>query len=272
MDFATNPVDGTRIAYTTTGDPSGPPVVLVHGSLLSHQIWRTFGYVRALKDRYRLILVDQRGHGRSDAPHGIDAYSMDRISEDLVTVLDALGIPAAHYVGYSFGGRTGLNVAVRTPERLASLAVGGAGSGEQRGALDSLFFDGTADVLETSGMQGFVDTWAERRGFPVDSGTRAAFLRNDSEALASYFRASDADTGIADEAVRGIDVPTLFFVGSRDTQRIDDTRRTAGMVPGAELVELRPWDHATTVAAPDAVELIGQWLDRRTGQHSRASR
>ncbi|MGB7363551.1 MAG: alpha/beta fold hydrolase [Rhodococcus sp. (in: high G+C Gram-positive bacteria)] len=262
MDFATNPVDGTRIAYLETGNPAGPPVMLVHGSLLSHQIWRTFGYVRALREQFRLILVDQRGHGRSDAPHSIDAYSMDRVSEDLVAVLDAADVPSVHYVGYSLGGRSGLNLVTRSPERVASLVVGGAGSGPQRGALDSLFFDGSADVLEQRGMDGFVDEWALRRGFPVDSGTRAAFLRNDSAALASYFRASDDDPGISDDAIHAIDTPTLFYVGSRDVQRIDDTRRTAALVPGAEIVELRGWDHGTTVAAPEAVELVSAWLAR----------
>ncbi|MDQ1182777.1 alpha/beta fold hydrolase [Rhodococcus sp. SORGH_AS_0301] len=264
MDFATNPVDGTRIAWSVTGDPTGPPVMLVHGSLLSHQIWRTFGYVRALRDRYRLILVDQRGHGRSEAPRDVEAYSMDRVSEDLVAVLDAADVSAAHYVGYSFGGRSGLNLVTRIPQRVASLVVGGAGSGPQKGALDSLFFDGSADVLAERGMDGFVDEWANRRGFPVDSGTRAAFLRNDSEALAAYFRASDDDPGIADDAVRAITAPTLFYVGSRDVQRIDDTRCTASLIAGSEYEELRGYDHATAVAAPEAVELVSRWLDTVT--------
>lgn len=260
MDFATNPVDGTRIAYTVTGD--GPPVLLVHGSLLSHQIWRTFGYVRALRDRYRLVLVDQRGHGRSDAPRDVASYSMDRVCEDLVAVLDAAGVDTAHYVGYSFGGRSGLHLVSRAPERLRSLIVGGSGSAPQRGALDGLFFPGSADVIAERGMAGFVDEWGARRGYPIDSGTRAAFLRNDPQALASYFRASDADPGLPDETVAAVTTATTFFVGSQDRQRIDDVRRTASLLPGAELHELRGYDHATTVAAPEALDLVAATLGR----------
>ena len=271
MDFALNPVDGTRIAYTVTGAPDGPPVLLVHGSLLSHQIWRTFGYVRALRETYRVILVDQRGHGRSDAPRSEGAYRMDRVTADLVAVLDAVDVRAVHYVGYSFGGRSGLHLAVAYPNRVASALIGGAGAGSQRGALDGLFFDGSADVLAERGMAGFVDEWAARRRFPVDSGTRAAFLRNDSAALAAYFRASDADPGLSDDAVRGLGVPMLFSVGSRDVQRIDDTRRTAALVPGAEYAELPGYDHATAVAAPESVELTRDWLDRITSLDSAVS-
>ncbi|GGF93316.1 alpha/beta hydrolase [Rhodococcoides trifolii] len=254
MDFATNPVDGTRIFHTTTG--AGPPVLLVHGSLLSHQIWRTFGYVRALRDTHRLILVDQRGHGRSDKPRDVASYSMDLITGDLLAVLDATDTETVDYVGYSFGGRSGLHLASRAPHRLRSLIAGGASAAPQKGALDGLFFPNSADVLEHRGMDAFIEEWSKRRIFPVDSGTRAAFMKNDPLALAAYFRASDADPGLPDSALTSMSVPTMMFVGTEDTARIDDTRRAAALIPGADLHEIRGYDHGTTVAAPEAVELV----------------
>lgn len=256
MDFATNPVDGTRIFFTSTGADTGPPVLLVHGSLLSHQIWRTFGYVRALRDSHRLILVDQRGHGRSDKPRESAAYSMDLITGDLLAVLDATETETVDYVGYSFGGRTGLHLAARAPHRMRSLIAGGASAAPQKGALDGLFFPNSADVLEERGMEAFIEEWSTRRIFPVDSGTRAAFMRNDALALAAYFRASDADPGLPDEALTSMSVPTTMFVGSEDVDRIDDTRRAAALIPGAALHVIRGYDHSTTVAAPEAVNLV----------------
>lgn len=81
MQDARNPVDGTRIAYQVVG--TGTPLLMVHGTALSHSIWRGFGYVKALQDHYRMILVDMRGHGRSEKPHTSDSYAMDLVVGDL---------------------------------------------------------------------------------------------------------------------------------------------------------------------------------------------
>lgn len=117
MQQAVNPVDGVGIAYRVIGD--GPPLVLAHGTALSSAIWRAFGYVKALRDQYQLILPDMRGHGRSDTPYDADSYAMDLVVGDIVAVLDALGHDRAHYLGYSFGGRVGLSLAVSAPNACA---------------------------------------------------------------------------------------------------------------------------------------------------------
>jgi pimeloyl-ACP methyl ester carboxylesterase len=65
MPYATN--DGVCIHYQEEG--SGPPLVLLHGFTLSLEHWRDSGYVTALRDDSRLILMDPRGHGASDKPH-----------------------------------------------------------------------------------------------------------------------------------------------------------------------------------------------------------
>ncbi|WP_072804688.1 alpha/beta fold hydrolase [Rhodococcoides yunnanense] len=251
MDFATNPNDGIRIAYQVVG--SGPPLLLVHGSLLTHTIWRTFGYVKALRPSRALILVDMRGHGRSDKPHEIDAYRMDTVTDDLVAVLDAAGIARTDYWGYSYGGRAGLSLTAKAPERISSLIVGGGSHGPQAGAFDRLFFPGCADVLETRGMDGFIDEWNKHRLFPVDAATRAVFSANDASAMAAYFRASDVEPGLSDEALRQFTVPSLFYVGSQDHTRLDDAHAAADLVPGAELHLIDGFDHSTTPAASTEV-------------------
>ena len=72
MSETVNPIDGTPIAFDERGE--GPPLLLVHGSALSRSIWRGFGYLAALQDRYRVISIDLRGHGRSGKPHEPEAY------------------------------------------------------------------------------------------------------------------------------------------------------------------------------------------------------
>lgn len=263
MEFAENPSDGTAIAYQVVG--SGPPLLMVHGSLLTHTIWRTFGYVKALRPSRTLILVDMRGHGRSDKPHEIDAYRMDTITEDLVAVLDAVGVSRVDYMGYSYGARAGLTLAARTPDRIGGLVLGGGSHGPQRGAFDRLFFPGCADVLATRGMDGFLDEWNNNRLFPVDAATRAVFGANDSQAMSAYFRASDADPGLPDSALQQFDIPTLFYVGSEDTTRLGDTRTAAALIPDSELHVIRGFDHATTPAA--SAEILGvvePFLDRHS--------
>ncbi|MHA4854103.1 alpha/beta fold hydrolase [Rhodococcus sp. MSC1_016] len=251
VKHATNPVDGVRVAYETVGD--GEPFVLIHGTALSHAIWRGFGYVRALRDRYRLVLVDLRGHGRSDKPHDPASYAMDLMSADIVAVLDEVGLPSAHVLGYSLGGRVALALAVQYPEHLESLIIGGGSSLPQAGAFDRLFFPGCIDVLEQDGMDAFLERWNARRSWPIDAGTRAAFKANDAKALAAYMRRSGDEPGVDDEVLRRITVPTLLFVGSKDAERLGDTRRAASLIPGASSVILPGFDHSSAVAASTEV-------------------
>jgi pimeloyl-ACP methyl ester carboxylesterase len=89
---------GAKIYYEEEGD--GPPLVLLHGlTSNSHATWRDAGYVEALKRDYRLILIDARGHGKSDKPHDRASYVWPTPVNDVVAVLDKLAIPQAHILG-----------------------------------------------------------------------------------------------------------------------------------------------------------------------------
>src|SRR6266542_5630154 len=92
--------------------------MLQHGCGDSLESWYELGYVQALRDDYRLILVDARGHGASDKPHDPDAYALHRRVGDVVAVLDTLDITKAHFWGYSMGGWIG-------PKHVHALIIGG---------------------------------------------------------------------------------------------------------------------------------------------------
>src|SRR5262245_48058076 len=99
---------GVSIRYRVEGD--GPPLVLGHGITDSGDVWYERGYVAALKSRYRLVLIDFRGHGQSDKPHDPPSYTVERIASDFVAVLDDLGMTRATYWGYSMGARYGFAI------------------------------------------------------------------------------------------------------------------------------------------------------------------
>src|SRR5262245_61849210 len=121
MPYASN--GGVRIRYEVEG--TGPPVVLHPGFTQCLEDWADAGYVAALRDRCRLVLIDPRGQGRSDKPHDPAAYSRQQRVGDVLAVLDAEGIARAHVWGYSMGGYIAYALGVLAPDRVASLVVGG---------------------------------------------------------------------------------------------------------------------------------------------------
>lgn len=76
------------------------------------------------KDRYRLILVDLRGHGKSDRPE--NGYHMDEMAKDVIGVMEHLELERAHVIGSSIGAEVGLSLAVQYPEKVLSLVLDGA--------------------------------------------------------------------------------------------------------------------------------------------------
>src|SRR6202167_1241333 len=109
--------NGAIAVHKTAGQ--GPPVVLIHGNSSSSSV-----FARQLEgplgERFRLIAVDLPGHGRSDDAKDPSAYSLPGYARAVRTVLDALGIEAAHFVGWSLGGHVALEMApdLRNPPRV----------------------------------------------------------------------------------------------------------------------------------------------------------
>jgi pimeloyl-ACP methyl ester carboxylesterase len=251
-----NPIDGVELSYDAVGE--GEPILLLHGSALSRAIWRGFGYTKALREDHRVITMDLRGHGRSGKPHTQDAYAMELLVADALAVLDAAGAPQAHFGGYSVGSRVGFSLAVTAPERLLSLTTLGGTFRIQPGSVGQLFFPDYDAALGSGGMPGFVAGWEQRIGGPLDAQTKGAFLANDATALRAYFRQTEAESAIAESAVAGISLPALLLAGTRDTERLADSRRAAELMPHAQLVELPGRNHGTTVVPVQPV--LDEWL------------
>jgi pimeloyl-ACP methyl ester carboxylesterase len=113
--------DGRRLAYRDYGE--GPRViVLLHGLLLSQRMHVPLA--RALAERgNRVVTLDLRGHGRSDRPPDMWRYTMSFFAQDVVALLDHLGVDEAVVGGTSLGANTTLEVASQAPERLRGMVV-----------------------------------------------------------------------------------------------------------------------------------------------------
>jgi pimeloyl-ACP methyl ester carboxylesterase len=110
--FFTNSPDGTRIAYEQCG--AGPALVLLHGGGSRRQEWHDAGYVRRLQADFTVIPMDLRGHGESGAPTEPDAYTIEKMIQDVLAVADACGAGSFTLWGFSFGGRVGRYLAARS--------------------------------------------------------------------------------------------------------------------------------------------------------------
>jgi len=113
-------VNGVRLGYRESGDPAGPPVVLLHGSGSNARTWDRFAARLAAAGR-RAIAVDLRGHGYSSVPATGNTPRL--MAEDLDALLDRLAIPQAIPVGHSMGGQVVSYLAVEHPDRVRALVV-----------------------------------------------------------------------------------------------------------------------------------------------------
>jgi 3-oxoadipate enol-lactonase len=110
-------LDGVSLHYTDEG--SGEPVVLIHGFPLSLELWKP--QRAALSAGYRVIAPDLRGHGRSDPPP--DDLSIGQYADDVVALMDALGIGAATVGGLSMGGYVVMALLRRHPNRVRGIML-----------------------------------------------------------------------------------------------------------------------------------------------------
>jgi pimeloyl-ACP methyl ester carboxylesterase len=119
MEYAQ--LSGASIAYRRVG--RGDDVVMIHGMAATHGFWH-LNVLLPLTRRFRVTIYDQRGHGNSSMPH--EGYTSAHLADDLLELLDSLGIQRANLIGHSLGGTVALHFAVEHPDRVASLVVADA--------------------------------------------------------------------------------------------------------------------------------------------------
>jgi pimeloyl-ACP methyl ester carboxylesterase len=117
----TGNVSANGVSFTYIDEGSGPPVVLVHGSLSDYREWSK--QMAPLARHYRVIAYSRRYHWPNLSP-GKDAdASVERQADDLAAIIQVMGIAPAHIVGHSFGGAVALNLTLRHPELVRTLVL-----------------------------------------------------------------------------------------------------------------------------------------------------
>src|SRR5262245_469178 len=141
--------DGVRIAYVDLPPPDGQgePILLIPGLPSNHLVNRIAPSWTTTLNRagFRVIALDNRGHGESDKLYDPAAYATDVMAEDARGLLDRLGIARADIMGYSMGARIAAWFGLNHPERARSLLLGGIGIRLVEGAGLPV---GIADAME----------------------------------------------------------------------------------------------------------------------------
>lgn len=248
---------GGRLAVTERG--VGEPVVLLHGFAMDGRMWADA--VDVLTARFRTVVVDLRGFGRStpqvpDAGHG----------DDVLAVLDRLGVAAAHLVGLSLGANVALDLALRRPGAVRRLVLASPGLPGHRWHTPRPP-DEVAAAGRARGRTAAHDLWRDHPLLdPVRARPRAWALMQAmiEDVDASTWRGQTARP-LAEAASRLADVaaPTLVVNGERDLPGyLEIGERIAREVPGATRRVVPGAGHVVNLEEPDAVTgLVSAFLN-----------
>ena len=228
---------GIHIAYLDAGPSDGLPVLLIHGfASTAHVNWVFTGWVRIFSEAgYRVIALDNRGHGGSAKLHDSKDYTPERMASDSLALLDQLAIGQAHVMGYSMGARLAAHVGMAAPERVRSVVFGGLGAGMTRGVGD---WAPVAAALLAPSLDDVSDPQARAfRAF-------ADKTRSDRQALAACIESSRKLVPTAE--LGRLPMPALVAVGTRD-DIAGSASELAQLLPRGRAFDIHNRDHQLAV-------------------------
>ncbi|RMT66944.1 Menaquinone biosynthesis related protein MenX [Pseudomonas savastanoi pv. nerii] len=229
----------------------GDPVLLLHGLGSSCQDWEY--QIPALASQYRVIVMDMRGHGRSDKPYG--RYSIQAMSNDVEALIEHLRLGPVHLIGLSMGGMIGFQLAVDQPHLLTSLCiVNSAPQVKVRSAGDLWQLARRWTLSRIVSMR----TLGEALGKLLFPKPEQADLRrkmaerwgkNDKRA---YLASFDAIVGWGVENKLGrITCPTLIIAAEHDYTPVSLKEAYVKRLPNARLLVIKDSRHATPLDQPE---------------------
>ncbi|MBV9219025.1 MAG: alpha/beta fold hydrolase [Methylobacteriaceae bacterium] len=251
-------LNGIDLHYQTVG--SGEPLVLIHGLACGRRMWAR--QMRELGRSCKLIIYDQRGHGLSGAPDDPTLYSAAHLTADLIGLLDHLGIWRAHVLGFSLGGGPALALALRQPERVASLILSDVGSAAENvwklqwlAARWIAMLQRDANELHDDMLRGdFYKTYANRgpRGRRHMRLLLATTPLPGLKHILAEVIAKRASLYRQKGTLAKISVPTLVLRGQQDYICLRATQLLAASIPGAEHIIIKGAGHMAPLEQPQA--------------------
>jgi pimeloyl-ACP methyl ester carboxylesterase len=244
-------VNGQRLYYQDTGG-SGPAIIFSHGLLLDSTMFAP--QVAALRDRYRCIIWDQRGHGKT-AGETLQPFSYYDSANDLAALLAFLGVSTAIVVGVSQGAFLGMRCALTHPAQVRALVL----IATQTGTDDPATLQGYQQIFDAwmaNGLPDQIATTIEHILFGPDWSGAAAWREKWRAMTAPNLRgAFDALVGRDDigDKVSAIGVPTLIIHGDADNAiPLAKARAMQASIPNAELVVVEG-GHSANMTNPEPV-------------------
>jgi len=249
-------LNDVRLRYHVIG--RGEPVVLLHGYL--GRLEAMSSLADSLAHNFRVIVPDERGFGQSTK--FADPARFGRVmSDDVIGLLDHLGIRRAHLVGHSMGALVAASAAVRQPSRIASVSLVAGPFYADSAAFAQQTAPYVTDLERGKGLTAFF-VWIFP-GMPdsVAAGLNAQLIpQNDMGSLIASLRAMGGLAVTRDRGSRA-SVPALVVVGTGDPL-LPQSRDIAGWWPGARLVEIPGVNHLDIISRNELIGTIRSLVSR----------
>lgn len=223
----------------------GPPVLMLHSIGTGLHLFEP--QAAALSRSHRVIRMDLRGHGMSGVTKG--DYSMALHARDALALLDALGVPSAHAVGLSIGGRIAMQMAALAPDRVASLVLMDTALEFQppqawQDRIEAVLAHGSGVLADT-----VMPRWVVDPSLPSSQGLRQMLERTERHGYAGS--AAALRDARADEVAGRITCPTTVVVGDRDIATpVAMAKAVRDAIPGSRLMVLKNAAHLPTLEQP----------------------
>ncbi len=240
------------IHYRVSGPDGAPWLTLLNSIASNLSMWD--GQVAALSAHYRVLLLDARGHGESEATP--PPYSFDQLAGDVVALWVALGISRSHVVGLSLGGMVAAGLALAHRERLGGVVIANSMMEATPAFVES--WDARIKLAREHGIDSVIEATLARWLTP-------AFIEAEVErtaAVRAMIRTTSVDGFVgAAEALKTLDYgkrlpeikqPCLFIAGREDIAcPVAGIKAEAALVAGAQYAELSPAAHISNLEQPD---------------------
>lgn len=238
--------DGIRIHYETWGE-GDEPLVLVHGYTGDIGDWDE--QVGVFSKTHRVVALDHRGHGASDAPAGTDAYSIERMAMDVEAVIEDAGVGRYHLVGHSMGGGVAQEMALRNGDRLRSLTLFGTGPDFDFGRVPAVkaFMENRVRIAEEQGMAALAAQPSTMPDPPHVPASRREYERKRMEAMSPHgfaggWHALMSWQGTRDR-IQSVRTPALLIAGSLEPA-VKTMTWLHEQMPGSELLIIEESGHS----------------------------
>ncbi|MFW0754383.1 alpha/beta fold hydrolase [Pseudomonas sp. H11T01] len=241
--------EGCTLHYEEYGH--GEPVLLLHGLGSSALDWED--QIPVLAARYRVIVPDARGHGRSDKPR--ERYSIAGFSADVIALIEYLNLGPAHVIGLSMGGMIGFQLAVDQPQMLKSLCIVNSAPQVKLQTPDEYWQWFKRWSLMRVVSMSAIGTALGAKLFPkpeqaaLRSKIAQRWAKNDKRA---YLASFDAIIGWGvQERLSRVTCPTLIVSADRDYTPVALKEAYVKLLPNARLVVIADSRHATPLDQPE---------------------